>query len=394
VFVIIIKNDAKERIMTEKLYYTDSFLSEFEATVLDCINCGDRFEIILDKTAFFPEGGGQSGDSGFIGDIAVFDTHEKGEKICHYATGAAQVGETVKCRINFDKRFRRMQCHSGEHIVSGIIHKLFGFDNVGFHLGDTDVTIDISNPLSEEDIRKVEKLANEAVAKDFEIKCFFPTGDEAAAIPYRAKLDITENLRLVEFPEYDICACCAPHVKRSGQIGVIKLLDFSNYKGGVRIHMLCGEMALEDYQSKYSEVLRISNTLSAKQTEVAEAVDRLKAENEKLKHEISVLKREVAEEMAAAAKETDKNLLFFAPSLDANSLRALVNAALPKCGGICAAFSGHDGSYNFCIGSKSVNLKEKAKEIGEVLHGRGGGSPEMICGSVCATKDEIKKYFE
>ena len=380
--------------MTEKIYYIDSFIKEFHATVIECTKCENHFEIVLDKTAFFPEGGGQLGDSGFIGDTAVFDTHEKDGVILHCTNSPVEIGAELHCAIDFDKRFRRMQCHSGEHIVSGIIHSLFGYDNVGFHLGETDVTIDINNPLSESDIRKVEKLANEAVAKDFEIKCFFPTEDEAKKISYRAKLDITENLRLVEFPEYDICACCAPHVKRSGQIGVIKLLDFANYKGGVRIHMLCGKMALEDYQAKYAAVLKISNSLSAKQNEIAEAVERLKEENEKLKHQAASLKRTMTNQIAESAKETDGNLVFFAPMLDSNSLRALVNAALPKCGGICAAFSGSDCAYNFCMGSKTVNLKEKAKEIGEVLHGRGGGSPEMICGSVSATKEEIETYLK
>ncbi|MBQ6892841.1 MAG: alanyl-tRNA editing protein, partial [Clostridia bacterium] len=379
--------------MTEKLFYKDSFIKEFEATVLECRGNGNRFEIRLDKTAFFPEGGGQGGDSGMIGNAEVFDTHEKDGEIWHYTKMPLDVGLSTKCDIDFEKRFSRMQCHSGEHIVSGIIHSLFGFDNVGFHLGDSDVTIDINGVLSEEDIRRVERHANEAVAKDFEINIFFPTKEEAAKINYRSKLEIEENLRLVEFPDYDICACCAPHVKRSGQIGVIKLLDFANYKGGVRIHMLCGMRALKDYQDRYHSVLMISNMLSAKQNEVADAVERLKSETEKLKHDTSALRRALADEMANTAKETDGNLVFFAPLLDANSLRTLVNAAVSKCGGICAAFSGSDGAYNFCMASKAVNLKEKSKEIGEALHGRGGGSPEMICGSSSASRAEIEKYF-
>ena len=379
--------------MTEKLFYEDSFIKEFDAKVLECREAGWHFEIRLDRTAFFPEGGGQGGDCGKIGDAAVFDTHEKDGEVWHYASAPVCVGGTVKCEIDFEKRFERMQCHSGEHIVSGIIHSLFGYENVGFHLGDADVTIDINGALCEDDIRRVEVLANEAVAKDFEIKAWFPTREEAAAIPYRSKLDIAEGLRLVEFPDYDICACCAPHVKHSGQIGVIKLLDFANYKGGVRIHMLCGMRALRDYQNKYAEVLKISALLSAKQCEVADAVERLKGENEKVKHETGALKRALAEGMAAAAKETDKNLVFFSEVLDAVSLRTLINAALPKCGGICAAFSGVDGAYNFCMASKTVNLKEKSKEICTALEGRGGGSAEMICGSVCTSREEIEKYF-
>ncbi len=379
--------------MTEKLYYINSFTKEFEATVLECKENEGHFEILLDKTAFFPEGGGQGGDSGTIGDVQVFDTHEKGGEIWHYTSSPLAAGEKVTGTLDFDKRFSRMQCHSGEHIVSGIIHSLFGYENVGFHLGDSDVTIDINGVLNEEDIRKVERLANEAVAKDFEIKVFYPSKEEAKQINYRAKLEIEENLRLVEFPDYDICACCAPHVTRSGQIGVIKLLDFANYKGGVRIHMLCGMRALDDYQKKYHSVLGISNLLSAKQNEVYDAVKRLKEENERNKHEAGVLRRALAEEMAKSAAKTDKNLVFFAPMLDANALRTLANAAVSKCGGICAAFAGSDGSYTFCMASKSINLREKAKDISEKLGGKCGGSPEMICGSVCAKRAEIEDYL-
>lgn len=380
--------------MTEKLYYIDAFCKEFDARVLACEEANGHFAIRLDRTAFFPEGGGQFGDSGVLGKTEVLDTKEKDGEIWHYTSAPLTVGETVHGVLDFAKRFRRMQCHSGEHIVSGLIHALFGFDNVGFHLGDSDVTIDISGVLTDDDLRRVEKLANEAITKDFPVRAWFPSSEEAAALPYRAKLQITEGLRLVEFPGYDICACCAPHVKTSGQIGVIKLLDFANYKGGVRIHMLCGEMARGDYHSRYTAVKKISEMLSAKQCEVAEAVERLKSENETHIRELGALKKALAESMAASAAPTDGNLLFFAPLLDAVSLRTLVNAALPRCGGICAAFSGSDGAYNFCMASKTVNLKEKAKEIAEALHGRGGGSPEMISGSLAASRAEIESYLK
>ncbi len=379
--------------MTEKLFYKDSYMAECTAEVLECNECNSRFEVRLNQTVFFPEGGGQFGDSGYIGDVRVFDTHEKNGEIWHYTNEAVELGTAI-CRLDLDLRISRMQCHSGEHIVSGLIHKLYGFENMGFHLGDNDVTIDIAGILSEEDLRRVEKLANEAVAKDFEVKAWFPEKEEAEKITYRSKLDIEENLRLVEYPEYDICACCAPHVKRSGQIGVIKLLDFANYKGGVRIHMLCGMRALCDYQNKYSSVLKISNLLSAKQNEVAAAVERLKDETDKAKHEASSLRKALAEEMAKSVQETNGNLVFFSSFLDAMSLRTLVNLAVSKCGGICAAFSGTDGAYNFCMASTSHDLKAMSNDICKALSGRGGGSAEMICGSVSATKEDIEKYFK
>ena len=380
--------------MTEKLYYTDAFCKEFDARVLAVRAADGHFEILLDRTAFFPEGGGQFGDSGRLGTVTVLDTKEKSGEIWHCTDAPLAVGETVHGVLDFDKRFARMQCHSGEHIVSGLIHTLYGFDNVGFHLGDTDVTIDINGVLTEKDLRRVEQLANEAIAKDFSIRAWFPDSEEAKTLPYRAKLDITEGLRLVAFPGYDICACCAPHVSTSGQIGVIKLLDFANYKGGVRIHMLCGEMARADYHSRYTAVKQISEMLSAKQSAIAEAVERLKEENEAHIRAAGALKKALAESMAGATAPTDGNLLFFAPLLDAVSLRTLVNTALPKCGGICAAFAGNDGAYTFCMASKTVNLREKAKEIGEVLHGRGGGSPEMISGSLTASRAEIENYLQ
>mgnify|MGYP003304703906 CR=1 FL=1 len=297
--------------MTEKLYYIDSFINEFEATVLECKENNGVYLIRLDRTAFFPEGGGQFGDSGFIGDTEILDTHEKDGEIWHYAKSPLCTNEKYKCKLDFEKRFRRMQCHSGEHIVSGLLHSLFSAENVGFHLGDSDVTIDTNIPLSDEQLREVERLANEAVAKDFEVKAYFPTKEEADATVYRAKLDITENLRLVEYPGYDVCACCAPHVKKSGQIGVIKLLDSAHYKGGMRIHLLCGMMALDDYHSRYTAVQKISVLLSAKQSEVGEAVERLKNENEANLMTISALKKELAKSLAESALPTDKNLVFF-----------------------------------------------------------------------------------
>lgn len=379
--------------MTEKLYYADAFCKEFDAKVLCCEEKNGYFAILLDRTAFFPEGGGQFGDSGTLNDIEVFDTQEKGGEVWHYMHAPIAIGATVHGLLDFDKRFRRMQCHSGEHILSGILHKLYGVNNVGFHLGEGDVTIDIDRMLTAEEIRRAETLANDAVAKDIPVRAWFPSEEEAKNIEYRAKLEITEGLRLVEYPDYDICACCAPHVASTGQIGIIKILDFSNYKGGMRIHLLCGAMALEDYRNRYAAVQQISVLLSAKQTQVAEAVERLKKENEEHLFALGALKKALAEEFAASAKETDGNLLFFAPLLDAPSLRALLNGVLPKCGGIAAAFCGKENAYSFCMASKNVNLKEKAKEIGEALHGRCGGSPEMISGQCTASRAEIEAFF-
>nr|MBQ5811590.1 hypothetical protein [Clostridia bacterium] len=379
--------------MTRKLFYEDSFINEFEATVLECKSVGENYHIRLDATAFFPEGGGQSGDSGFIGETEIFDTHETSNEIWHYAKSELEAGKKYNCKIDFEKRFRRMQCHSGEHIVSGLLQSLYGANNVGFHLGDSDVTIDTDVELTKDQLMTVEKLANEAIAKDFEVKVFFPTAEEAKNTEYRSKLDITENLRLVEYEGYDICACCAPHVKKTGQIGVIKILDSAHYKGGMRIHLLSGMMALEDYHNRYTAVQKISTMLSAKQSETPDAVERLKKENDANLLKISALKKEIARITAENAAPTDKNLLFFSELLDGAAARELVNSAIAKCAGICAVFTGIDGAYNFCMASKSVDLKAKSKEIGEALNGKCGGSSEMINGKCASSREEITAYF-
>ena len=380
--------------MTERLYDTDAFCAEFDALVLSCETRDGHFAVRLDRTAFFPEGGGQYGDRGTLNDVRVFDTQDADGEVLHLTDAPLRVGDRVHGKLDFALRFRRMQCHSGEHVVSGIIHKYFGGENVGFHLGDDDVTIDIDRPLSTEELCRIETLANEAVSRDWPIRAWFPEKAEADALTYRAKRNITEGLRLVEVGDVDLCACCAPHVRTTGQIGIIKLLDHAAHKGGVRIHLLCGGMALDDYRARYAASAKISALLSAEQTKIADAVERLKAENGANKAEITALRRAMADLLAEAAAPTAGNLLFFPPFDDMDALRAIVNRALPKCGGICAAFAGEDGNYRLCIGSANVPLKQKAREIGERLHAKCGGTDQMLCGSAAATRAEIEDFLK
>jgi len=302
-------------------------------------------------------------------------------------------GDTVECTVDMDVRFPRMQNHSGEHIVSGIIHRLYGFNNVGFHMGSRDVTLDIDGELTDEQLREVEILANKAVAENVPVKVFYPTDDEAKSLDYRSKLEITDGLRLVEIEGYDLCACCAPHVDRTGEIGMIKLLEHIRYKGGVRVHMLCGFSALADYHAKFTELSRISELLSAKKDECADAVANLQRQLGDMEYKINgIIKAAVLAE-AARAVETDGNLLFIVPADFAPGLLDLANAALPKCGGICSAFAGDDGNYTFVMASNTVDLRALSPEIREKLHAKGGGSSDMIRGNSAATSAEIRKYF-
>lgn len=379
--------------MTEKLYYSDSHLQQFEAKVLSCTEDKNCFAVILDKTAFFPEGGGQLSDSGYIGDVRVSSVHERGGELVHYCEAALEQG-SYNCRIDWEQRYRRMQNHSGEHIFSGFTHQLHGFDNVGFHMGAECMTLDFSGELSWEQLTEIEQLANEAVRNNLPIISSFPSEAELKAMEYRSKLELTENVRIVEIPGVDRCACCAPHVKNTGEIGLIKLLDCQRHRGGVRVSLICGMDALDNVRVMQKNITGISNLLSAKRAESAQAVERVLSEQQRLKEKVAAVSMELAAFKAGTFSETEGNICVFDNVLDEPALREMVNILMEKCAGFAAAFSGSDEEgYRYIIGSKSVDLRANGKAINQGINGKGGGSKEMIQGRASAKRSEIEKFI-
>ncbi len=377
--------------MTEKLYYQDSYISEFSAGVLSVTEVSDGYDIVLDKTAFFPEEGGQSADSGYMGDLKVKYVYEK-DGVIYHKTDAAPDGNVVFCKIDFNERFDKMQQHTAEHILSGVIHSLFGYENVGFHLGDDVVTFDIDHPLTREELDRVEDLANEAVFRNIKVEAFFPTKEELKNETYRSKLDLTENVRLVKIGDVDSCACCAPHVKYTGEIGLIKCLDFMHHRGGVRITMCAGNRALKDYREKYRNIREISAILSEPQHTTAEALGRYVSDKEKQKLELKTIKRVYAESLADNVS-SDGNLVIVLDHVGMDELRDFANKAVSRVEGILVALIGSDKDYKYVMASRSIDLRAKAKEINEKLSGRGGGHPQMIQGSLFIDLETIKAYF-
>lgn len=376
---------------TEKLYYIDSHLFDFEATVLDCRETEEGWALILDKTAFFPEGGGQPADTGSIGTVPVRDVQERGGEILHFCGEALPVGVHLPCRVEREQRLVRMQNHSGEHIVSGLAHRLYGCENVGFHMGEDCMTIDFDRELDWQQLTEIETLANRAVRDNLPVLCSFPEGEALKSLEYRSKLELTENVRIVEIPGIDRCACCAPHVACTGEIGLIKILDAERHRGGVRLSLCCGMLALNDYRVKQENIAAISQALSAKRHETAGAVARLLTEQQKAKERIAALSMELARLKAEACPATEGNLCVFDDVLDEVALRELVNLLMEKCGGIAAAFSGNDETgYRYIMGSRRVDLRRCAKEINRLIDGRGGGKPQMIQGSAAAGASRIR----
>ena len=381
--------------MTEKLYDIDSGIFAFTACVTGCEPAGKGYALTLDRTAFFPEGGGQQADTGSIGDARVRDVQEKGGEIRHYTDRPVAAGAEVSCALDAEQRRRRMQNHSGEHVISGLIHGLYGWDNVGFHMGGTCMTMDYSGELSWEELMRVETLANEAVRDDLPIRAWYPDPEQLRDMVYRSKLELTENVRIVEIPGIDRCACCAPHVASTGQIGAVKILTAERHRGGTRITALCGMDAMEDYRARQESVTAISALLSAKREEVAPAVERLLGERDRLKERVASLSMELVRLRAESVLPTEGNLCLFDTVLDEVAQRELVNLLMARCSGAAAVFCGDDeNGYRYIIGSLHTDLRAAARNINAAIGGRGGGSPAMIQGRAAAKAAEIRTYFD
>ena len=379
--------------MTKKLYYDDAYISEFTAKVLSCEEAGEGYDVVLDRTAFFPEEGGQYSDKGLISGISVTDVKEREGIIHHYVKGAVPVGVSVECKIDFDERYEKMQCHSGEHILSGIIHSLYGLDNVGFHLGADDVTMDVSAPLTREELDKVELLANEVIYKNVEIVSYFPEASEIPSLEYRSKSEIKDNLRIVKIGEYDSCACCAPHVKFTGEIGIIKILDFAKLRGGIRIHIAAGRRAMKLFREYYESVLSVSGMLSIPKSQISDGVRKLMDDIASIKRDYSEYRLLNMKKEAAALEAIKGNRVLLFPDSSVDELIAFSNEALPKIDGILVLLSGGDGDFKYVISSMNVDLREIIKDINKSLLGRGGGRSNMVQGSFSCDYREIEEYF-
>lgn len=379
---------------TKRLYYEDVYKKEFTAKVLECRERKKGYEIILNQTAFYPEGGGQPSDTGILGGINVKEVHEKDGELIHYTDGPLEVGMDVIGKINWGRRFDLMQQHSGEHIVSGLVHEAFGYDNVGFHMGSDVITIDFSGMLDEEQMAEIEAKANQIIWENQEVEIFYPTEQELKNLDYRSKKELSGWVRIVRFPGADTCACCGTHVTRTGEIGMLKLLSVVKFREGVRMEMLSGKRVL-DYLNMVNEQNRqISVKLSAKMDKTASAVARLQDENFALKGSVHALEEEFIVGEAAKWKEKE-NVVLFQEGMEAGSVQKLTDAILQVCKGRCAVFSRNaDGSYKYAMGEKDGDLRQFTKEMNAVLNGRGGGKPFFVQGSVQASEKEIRAFFE
>ena len=381
--------------ITIKLYDNDSYMTEFEAVVVSCEQEKKGYKIELDQTVFFPEEGGQCCDRGTLNGENVTYVELCGNTIYHYTDVSFEVGKNVHGKIDFELRYINMQNHSGEHVISGLSHNLYGCENVGFHLGDGYVTMDLDKPLTSEQLALIEKKANEIIYMNVPITAEYPDKEKLSEINYRAKLDLSENVRIVSIGDMDKCACCAPHVARTGEIGIIKILDAINYKGGMRLNILCGSLAVADYGERFKRNVEISNLLSAKQGEITEAVKKLLDDNIALKQSINAMCNTLSKSIVDSTPCSEGNICVFCDGLPAEYLRSVAPGLALKCNGVAVAFTGNDNEgYKYTIAVKDGDISPFVKEANQSLNGRGGGRGNIASGSFMTTREEIEKYFE
>lgn len=379
--------------MTRKLYYKDSYLTKFEAKVVGCEPYKDGYTILLDQTAFYPEGGGQPADKGSLNDIGVEHVFIRQDEIYHVTKEALEIGTMVEGRIDFQRRFDYMQQHSGEHIISGLIREYYGYNNVGFHLSEEYMTADFDGELSKEDIASVEYKANEVVFKNVPIRAkIYPKGG-AGDVEYRSKIELEGEVRLVTVEDCDVCACCGTHLMSTGEIGLIKIVSSERHRGGMRLTIVCGERALRDYHKKLEAITAVSRMLSMKPELVVEGVEKLQNELGETKQKLVGRTRELFEYKAESHSASEEKVICqVEEGLTPDELRRLCASIIEKTKAVCIILTPDSGQYKYAIGSQNIDVRPLCKALNETFVGRGGGSKEICQGSLQGAPAEIKEF--
>ena len=378
---------------TIKLYYDDVLMQEFDATVLSCAPGKNGWAVVLDRTAFYPEGGGQPSDHGTLGTVAVTDVHEKDGVITHTCDGPLPVGAAVHGAIDWARRFDHMQQHSGEHIVSGLLCAAYGCDNVGFHLGEDTVIIDYNADIPWEGVLAIEKKANQYIWENHPFEVLWPTAEELSALPYRSKKALTGAVRITSFPGADMCACCGTHVVHSGQVGLVKFLSCQKFRDGVRLELLCGQRAMDYLAMNWEQNRTVSQALSVKPQATAAAVGKLQSELSALRQRVTALE-EASFAATAESCRGQGDVLLVTEALQGDGVRRLCDAVSQVCGGRSAVFAGAEGAYRYAIIHPGNDISALVKSLNAALHGRGGGRDGFAQGSVAATEAEIRAFFQ
>ena len=380
-----------------RLYYQTPYVKSFMCTIEQCEESGKgTWLAVLNQTGFYPEGGGQPFDTGTLNGVAVLSVHERGDVIIHELAAPLEPGTLAEGIIDWQKRYDNMQQHTGEHILSGLVHRRFGYDNVGFHMGPEEVTVDFNVPITPEQLDQLENEANQAVYDNVPVKVLYPDKEELDSLDYRSKKELTGLVRIVEIPDADMCACCGTHVENTGEVGIIKIRSMIHYKGGVRIFLLCGRRALLDYRDRLKDETRLSNLLSARLDLVPEAVEKLKNDLQDREMLMGRLYGQIFSLRTEQYPEREVPLALFEEGLNMVQIRQLSTLLYERKRGsivmVCSPGNGNE-EYQYALGSGCCDMRALSKAMNRRLNGRGGGSALMSQGTFRADRQSVTKVF-
>ena len=378
---------------TVRLYYEDCHVKTFTARVMGCEETAGGFLVTLDATAFYPEGGGQACDTGLLGGVRVLDVQERDGQILHMCDKALEIGAEVTGTIDYEARFQRMQQHTGEHILSGILNRRYGCHNVGFHMGKEFVEVDFDTPIPLEDLADVEREANEAVWRNLPVKCWYPSPEELPGVAYRTKKALPWPVRIVQVPGYDSCACCGVHVAMTGEIGLIKIVSCIKFHQGVRMEMVCGSLAYRYLAAVWEQNRQVSQAFSAKMLETGAAAVKMNEALAAEKYRAAGLQMQLFDSVAKSYVNQENILHFSEILLESAQIRDLADRIARVCRGYAAVFAPKEGGFGYCMVSRDTDLTAIGKALNAALSGRGGGKAAFQQGSVAATKAEIEGFF-
>lgn len=378
--------------MTE-LFYRDPYVREFTSKVISCVEGEKGFEVMLEDTAFYPEGGGQPADHGTIDGAAVFDVRRTPAGIVHYCEKAFDVGQDVKGVLDWERRFDNMQNHTGEHVFSGIVNARFGFDNVGFHMDDDVITCDFSGVMTEEQVAEVERACNEAIVANVEVGISFPDAEALEKLAYRSKKALKGDVRIVDVPGCDRCACCGVHVRSTGEIGLIKVLSSMKHRGGTRVFFVCGIRALRDYEARIRETRAVSALLSAKPLEISSAVERVLAESAAKDARIAAMNRTIFDLKADAIPAQETPLVVLEEGFTPFELRqfCVQLSEAKKAPFIVVMSETEPGVMSYVCAIPDDLLRPVSIALNKRLNGRGGGAKGFVQGSWKADETAVRE---
>lgn len=378
---------------TVKLYEIDSCRTSCQSHVLRCTPCKRGFQVVLDQTVFYPEGGGQPGDTGRLGGVTVQDTFYQGDEIIHLTDGPLEEGSQVEGRIQWDRRLSFMRLHTGEHLFCGVAHRLWGKENTGFHMNGREVTFDLTGEMTKEQVSQAERQVNLALMEDGPVTAFYPTQEQLETLDYRSKGEMEGPVRLVQVGDYDLCACCGLHVPRTGMVGCFKVMDAQRHRGNTRITAICGADAFEDYQDKHQKAAAIGAQLSIKPEEIADGVQRLQKELAEQKQTIAHLQKELLQQKAQTAPLKDGLAFWEEEGLSAPLVREMA-MALCKRAKKALVLSPNGQGWMFTLGSQEEDIRPLWEKLKQELQGRGGGSAACVQGTLQGEKEQIASLFE